>query len=102
MDYLAGNWPYADRAKYPQPCLMLLDLNMPVCTGFDVLKWARQQPRFQGLPIVVLTASSKESDKKLCKLLGASEFLTKPNNTGELPGLLQDLRDRWLTQLPAV
>ena len=102
MDYLAGNEPYADRAKYPQPCLVLLDLNMPVCTGFDVLKWARQQPQFQRLPIVVLTASSKESDRKLAQLLGANEFVTKPNDTRELPGLLRGLRDRWLTPLPAL
>ena len=43
-DYLAGEGPFADRRAYPLPGLVLLDLNLPYWSGFEVLEWIRQQP----------------------------------------------------------
>src|SRR3954468_14589576 len=34
-DYLKGDGPYADRARYPMPFLLLLDLKMPIMNGFE-------------------------------------------------------------------
>ena len=39
IDYLAGNGPFADRSQHPLPALVLLDLNLPKKSGFDVLSW---------------------------------------------------------------
>jgi CheY-like chemotaxis protein len=60
--YLAGNGRYFNRAEYPLPALLLLDLKMPRMDGFEVLKWIRQQPELSSLRIVVLTASDRISD----------------------------------------
>ena len=43
IDYLKGAGKYADREKFPLPCLVLLDLKLPYVMGLDVLKWIRQQ-----------------------------------------------------------
>ena len=55
--YLAGNGPFADRNQHPLPALVLLDLNLPKKSGFDVLSWIRQQPQFSSLPVVIYTSS---------------------------------------------
>ena len=44
IDYLRGVGKFADRKKFPLPCLILLDLKLPHVMGLDVLKWIRQQP----------------------------------------------------------
>jgi CheY-like chemotaxis protein len=95
LDYLAGNGQYADRARYPLPGLVLLDLNLPVCSGFEILRWLRLQPRFHALPVLVFTASTQQSDSEKAQQLGANEFITKPTNLNQLPELLKDLIDRW-------
>lgn len=93
--------PYADRTKYPLPCLVLLVLNMPVLSGFEVLEWLRQQPQFHALPVVVLTASSHQSDKVKALQLGANQFITKPTDMSRLSKLLADLKTGWLPRSQA-
>src|SRR5258707_1060535 len=47
--YLSGVGKYANRAEYPLPWLVLLDLKMPRIDGFEVLKLVREQPRLKVL-----------------------------------------------------
>ena len=96
IHYLTGNAPFCDRLKYPLPCLVLLDLNIPIRSGFEVLQWLRQQPHFLTLPVVVFTASSHDSDKQKALQLGANEFITKPTDMSRLPALLEEIKARWL------
>ena len=49
MEYLKGEGKYADRTEYPFPRVLVTDLKMPKCTGFDLLQWLqnhgwRQKP----------------------------------------------------------
>src|SRR2546428_9867920 len=76
--YLSGEGKYSNRAEYPLPELMLLDLKMPGTDGFDVLKWMRQQPGLQALRVVVLTSSDQMRDVNAAYQLGANSFLVKP------------------------
>src|SRR3954453_18868252 len=55
--YLDGQSPFNDRASYPLPTLILLDLNMPGKNGFQVLEWVRAHPDFRYLPVLILTSS---------------------------------------------
>src|SRR5690349_18131600 len=79
INYLKGIGKFADRARFPQPSLVLLDLKLPHVMGLDVLKWIRQE---SGLPLVVvpLTASANDEDIAAAYRLGANGFLVKPSD----------------------
>jgi CheY-like chemotaxis protein len=96
VDYLSGKPPYNDRAKHPLPGMVLLDLKMPRMDGFDVLAWLRESKEFAGLPAVVLSCSSRESDIQRARELGAREYLVKPLGYWELRVMLKSMTDRWL------
>jgi len=65
VEYLKGSGPYADRSAYPFPDVVLLDLNLPLLDGFEVLRWIRQQPELKLLPVIGLTGSLRNEDTKL-------------------------------------
>jgi len=78
IQYLEGVGKFSNRAEYPLPDLMLLDLSMPKLTGFDVLHWVRSHPSLKALRIVVLTTSAETTDVDRAYALGANAFLVKP------------------------
>jgi CheY-like chemotaxis protein len=80
----------------PPPGLFLLDLKMPLMDGFEVLQWLRDRPEFSALPVAVLSSSAVETDVQKATQLGAREYHVKPNDTGALNRLLQQLATRWL------
>ena len=71
--------------------LMILDLAMPEMDGITVLRYLRADRRFSGLPIIILTASGKEQDRRLAISEGVDAFLTKPTSTWELNTMVNDL-----------
>lgn len=60
------------------PQVMILDLNIPVKDGFEVITEIKSNPTQKKLPIVVLSTSSNHKDIAKCYLLGANAFITKP------------------------
>ena len=95
-DYLAGHAPFEDRRQYPLPGLVLLDLNLPYWSGFEVLKWIRGQPQLRRLPVVVFTSSNRPDDIAQAYDAGANGYLVKPNSLADLSSLVLALRDFWL------
>jgi CheY-like chemotaxis protein len=96
IQYLSGEGLYADRAQFPFPQLLLLDLKMPQMTGFEVLTWLRQRPEWNGLPVVILTGSCYEPDVKHAYELGANSFLTKPSDFSTFVGTVKQMAHFWL------
>ena len=94
-DYLAGKEAYEDRQAYPLPGLVLLDLNLPYWSGFEVLEWIRQQPQLRWLPVVVFTSSSRPDDVVRAYNAGANAYLVKPNSLAELTAQVLAVRDFW-------
>ena len=94
--YLKGEGRFANRAEYPLPCLMLLDLKMPNKNGFEVLEWVRRQPAFAALRIVVLTTSGESGDINRAYQLGANSFLTKPVDFRDFVQLTSAIKGYWL------
>ena len=89
--YLRGLDGYSDRTNHPFPNLVLLDLKMPLKTGFEVLDWLRAQPDLSNLPVAVFTASQHEADVREAYRKGANYFLTKPITYEELVEMAQTL-----------
>lgn len=67
-----------------RPDVLLLDINMPQVTGFDVLAAMRSDPELKHLPAIVLTAADDAETKLKALELGASDFLRKPVDPSEL------------------
>ena len=51
----------------PSPCLIILDVNMPLLSGKDVLVRLRSMPRFDPIPVVLFTTSSSPMDATTCR-----------------------------------
>ena len=98
LEYLSGTGPFADRELYPLPCLILLDVNIPKKSGFEVLEWIRAQPRLKSLPVLILTSSSHPADMEKARQLAADDYLLKPSDPVKLVQMVQSLHDRWLSQ----
>ncbi len=93
--YLSGTPPFHDRAQYPLPILMLLDLKMPKKSGFEVLAWLRSESALRRLPVFIFSASLRKEDVDRAFDLGASAFLVKPSTLDDLVQMIQTLTS-WL------
>lgn len=98
IDYLAGRGAYSERDQFPLPSVLLLDINLPETHGFEVLKWVRDHSQYGSLPVVIFTSSQREEDRATARLLGANEFVTKPNSLDLFRTLVRDLNERWLSE----
>ncbi|MGH2556605.1 MAG: response regulator [Actinomycetota bacterium] len=76
--YLQGSGPFSDRAQYPLPALMLLDVHVPGKSGLEILGWLREQPALGHIPVVVLSGSAESEDIDRAYELGAESYLVKP------------------------
>lgn len=65
-------------AAHELPCLILLDLNMPVMNGIEFLQVVKQHARWRRIPAVVLTTSQEEQDKIDSFDLSVAGYMTKP------------------------
>lgn len=74
------------------PDVVLLDLNMPGLSGFEVLKWLKQSTHYQSIPVVILTTSDTSADQEKSRQLGATEFITKPTTYHGLSAIAQRIR----------
>ena len=94
--YLGGSGKYANRAEFPLPSLVLLDLKMPGMDGFDVLRWVRQDHALKALRVVVLSYSDDMRDVNTAYKLGANSFLIKPADFDRFVEISQALNGYWI------
>jgi CheY-like chemotaxis protein len=93
--YLAANGQRALDllgSAQPLPDVVLLDLNMPGLSGFEVLKRLKQSPRYRSIPVVILTTSDALADQEQSRQLGATEFITKPTTYDGLNAIAERIR----------
>ena len=96
IDYLAGAGRFTDRARFPFPSLVLLDLKLPVKMGMEVLKWIHQQPSMRNLLVLILTSSSNIEDIDEAYRLGARSYLVKPLSVEKRLAMARLIKDYWL------
>lgn len=80
----------AQRPDWPD--FTVLDLNMPITNGHEVLAYYASEDRLRGLPIVVLTTSDSPADRELCLARGAREYLVKPRRFADFAPIIATFR----------
>ncbi|UAW97162.1 response regulator [Halopseudomonas nanhaiensis] len=72
--------------------LVLMDCNMPVMDGYETTRRMRSDPRWQGTPVIALTANALHEDRQRCEEAGMNDYLAKPFKREDL----QELLEKWL------
>lgn len=73
------------------PDLILLDIMMPRRSGYEVCRLLKEDERFRGIPIIMVTALNEPGDLERARECGADDFITKPVNKIELLARVQNL-----------
>jgi CheY-like chemotaxis protein len=100
MTYLEGVPPYSNRALYPLPSVIFIDLKLPGMNGFELLRWLKARPALMNIFLVVLSATGDLVSVQEAYNLGANSFLIKPCRPADLENLVICYPDFW-TRTPA-
>jgi len=77
--------------EYPKA--VVLDLNMPIMGGFEILQKLKSNDSYKRIKVYILTTAANESIKKQCMEEGAASYYIKPNSIVELNTILNDIYD---------
>ena len=73
-----------DKAASENPNLILLDTNMPVMNGYEMLERLRKNPQLKDIPVIMLTAMCEAQDIAKASSYGIADYITKPFDFTEL------------------
>jgi two-component system, chemotaxis family, response regulator Rcp1 len=93
LNCLRRQGKYAETAR---PDLILLDLNLPVMDGREVLEKIKDDKDLKSIPVVILTASKAEEDILKTYNLHANFYVTKPVDLEQFVKVVKSLEDFWL------
>lgn len=79
--------------KESLPCLLIVDINMPVMDGRQMLKKLREDSRYKDLPVIMFSTSASDQDSQFAETYNA-EFITKPSGYSELKSLVDQFVTR--------
>jgi len=96
LSYLRGESKYADREAHPLPKLMVMDINMPRRSGFEVLEWVKGKPGpLRRIPIIIVSSSDNPADINRAYELGANAYMVKPMNYRAVEHLFESITNYW-------
>jgi two-component system, sensor histidine kinase and response regulator len=84
LHYASSGKKAIDSLDKFDPDLILLDVMMPEIDGIEVCKQIKVSPRWQAVPIIMVTSLSSTDDLARCLKAGADDFISKPVNGVEL------------------
>ena len=94
MDYLRKKGRYSSVAS---PDVILLDLNMPVMNGYEVLQQIAGDPALNHLPVVILTTSADEQDILKMYKLRCSSYIVKPVDFIQFQRVINEFTNYWFS-----
>lgn len=77
------------------PDLILLDINLPLKNGYDVLTYVKDNPVTRTIPVIILTTSSSESDILQSYSQHANCFITKPDEVEDFYRFIEGVVNFW-------
>lgn len=94
MEFLHKKGAFSDA---PTPDIVLLDLNMPIMSGREVLAEMVADPKLQHIPVVILTTSAEDRDILAMYKLRCSSYIVKPVDFDQFLRVIRGIGDYWLT-----
>ena len=92
---------WLSRSDCELPCIILLDLNMPIMNGIEFLRLAKQNERLRRIPVVVLTTSEEQEDKVRSFDLGVAGYMAKPVDYRRFVEIVRSIDMYWtLSEMP--
>lgn len=85
-----------DFKEVEKPDLILLDLNIPIFNGLEVLKEVKQDPVLKKIPVIILTTSSNPIEIDKAYGLHANSFVTKPMDMTEFLKAIVSIEEFWI------
>jgi len=92
LEFLRRTGRYANARR---PGLVLLDVNMPGMSGFEVLEKMKADPALRAIPVVVLTVSCSEDEIEQAYSVGAASFVRKPVGLEHFRAVIKGLARYW-------
>jgi CheY-like chemotaxis protein len=85
-----------DFAEKPKPKLVILDLNLPKISGFQVLEFIKKDSRFKSIPVIILSTSSSIRDISQSYSLKANCYVVKPKDLEDFSRVVSSIEDFWI------
>ena len=95
LDYLEAGGRFSGRREQDMPAVIVLDLDMPLMGGHELLSLIKANPHFALIPIVVLTTSQFDQDLIQSYALGANSCITKPGDFEQLVEIARAVVGYW-------
>lgn len=84
-----------------KPCIILLDLNMPLMNGIEFLQVVKQDEILRRIPVVVLTTSEEQQDKVSSFDLGVAGYMAKPVDYRQFVEVMRSINSYWtISEMP--
>ena len=94
LDFL---YQRGDHSDAPRPDIVILDINLPKKTGFEVLQEMNEDPSLEIIPVVILTTSTDQEDIVTSLRLHASSYMTKPVDVERLSDAILSFDQFWFS-----
>lgn len=84
-----------------KPCIVLLDLNMPIMNGIEFLQVVKHDDQLKRIPVVVLTTSEEQQDKVNSFNLGVAGYMAKPVDYRQFVEVMRSIDAYWtISEMP--
>ncbi|RJG09380.1 response regulator [Massilia cavernae] len=101
MEHGEAALAYLNDPECEQPCIILLDLNMPVMNGIEFLDAIKRHEHLRRVPVIVLTTSAEEPDKVSSFNLGVAGYMVKPVDYRKFVEMMRSIDSYWtISELP--
>ena len=94
LEYVYKQGEYVDESR---PDVILLDINLPVKNGFEVLERIKSDAELRTIPVLMLTTSDTEKDIYKAYMNYANAYLNKPVDFHEFADLVRQINEFWFT-----
>lgn len=94
LDFLLSGNAF-EEGSGERPLFILLDINMPIINGFEVLEKIKKNDKLKTVPVIMLTTASRREDALKALALGANDFIVKPVSFNDFTEKIKQVNHYW-------